>query len=416
MRRLSLRRRRVAGIALGLGLLAVAALASPAGALTARFDLNGGNAYSRRLRVTAGDDGWTPFFRPAVVVWDGGSIIAGHRADPGFEFPTQTLAVLPHVCQSYVSSTDGARIADMLAEAPLEVDARYRADADLDVCVVLAGGGDFRSGLTAADVYQSLRTYCVTRRTAGFRVVVLSVLPCSAPVTFEASRLAYNALLRDTWPEFADGLVDIAADPRIGDSGDNLDQQFYRSDALHPGNAGCAVMADIAAPVLEEQPWQSARCELRLREAGGEWGDWRPYAAATTFELSEGDGPRTVEAEYRLDGGTPVTVADEIFVDTVRPAPRALRNVVVRRGRKVRLPFRVDDAQPCGGTCTAVVRVTTPRGRVLRGFVRRRLPVGQTASITFRGLRRGTYRYVVSARDAAGNAQSVPGRARLTVR
>ena len=35
----------------------VAALASPAGALTARFTLNGGAAYSRRLRVTAGDGG-----------------------------------------------------------------------------------------------------------------------------------------------------------------------------------------------------------------------------------------------------------------------------------------------------------------------------------------------------------------------
>ena len=101
----------------------------------------------------------------------------------------------------------------MLAEAPVEVDARYRADADLDLCVVLAGGGDFREGLTAADVYQSLRTYCLARRAAGFRVVVLSVLPCNDPVTFEAARLAYNALLRDTWPEFADGLADIAVRP-----------------------------------------------------------------------------------------------------------------------------------------------------------------------------------------------------------
>ena len=48
----------------------------------------------------------------------------------------------------------------MLADAPLEVDARYRAEADLNLCVVLAGGGDFREGLTAADVYAALRTYC----------------------------------------------------------------------------------------------------------------------------------------------------------------------------------------------------------------------------------------------------------------
>ena len=416
MRGLSPRRHHAAGIALMIGLLAVAALASPAGALTAHFTLNGGDAYSRRLRVTAGDGGWTPFFGPAVVVWDGGSIIAGHGADPGFDFPTQTLAVLPHVCQSYVSSRGGARIIDMLAEAPVEVDARYQADADLDLCVVLAGGGDFRAGRTAAEVYQSLRTYCLARRAAGFRVVVLSVLPCGDPVTFEASRLAYNALLRGTWPEFADGLADIASDPRIGDAGDELDQQFYRPDGLHPNDAGYAVMAGVAAPVLERQPWSSARCELRLREADGEWGDWRPYAAATTLELPEGDGPRLVEAEYRLDGGAPVAVADEIFVDTVRPAPHALRDVFARRGRTVRLPFRVDDEQPCGPTCTAVVKVTTPRGRVLRTFVFRRLGVGRSTSMTVGGLDKGRYRYVVTARDAAGNPQSAPGSARLTVR
>ena len=366
--------------------------------------------------MTAGDEGWTPFFRPAVVVWDGGSIISGHGADPGYEFPTQTLAVLPHVCRSYVSATGGAVIADMLADAPVEVDARYRADADLDLCVVLAGGGDFRKGLTAAEVYQSLKTYCRGRRAAGFRVVVLSVLPFSAPVTFEATRLAYNTLLRDTWPQFADGLADIASDPRIGDAGDNLDRQFYGSDGLHLSNAGYAVMAGVTAPVLDAQPWLSARCELRLREADGEWGDWRPYAAATTIELPEGEGPRLIQAEYRLGGGAPVGVADEIFVDTVRPAPRALRDVVARRGRMVRLPFRVDDEQPCGPTCTAMVQVTTPGGRVLRTFVRRLVPVGRAASVRFSGLGRGAYRYVVTARDTAGNPQSVAGSARLVVR
>ena len=416
MRRSSSKRRHVAGIALALGLLTLAALASPAGALTARFTLNDGAAYSRLLSVKAGDGGYTPFFRPAVVVWDGGSIIAGHRADPGFEFPTQTLAVVPHVCVSHVSSTGGARIADMLADAPLEVDAWYRDEADLDLCVVLAGGGDFRKGLTAADVYQSLRTYCLQRRAAGFRVVVLSVLPGSGPVTFEASRLAFNALLRDTWPQFADGLADIAADPRIGDTGDNLDQQFYMPDALHPGNAGYAVMAAVTAPVLDEQPWRSSRCEIRLREAGGEWGDWRLYAAATTLELPEGEGPRQVEAEYRIDGGAPVTVADRIFVDTLPPSPVALGNVRARRGATVRLPFRIDDAQPCGPTCTATVRVTTSSGRVLRTFVRRLLPVGRTTSVAVRGLGRGRYRYVVTARDTAGNPETVPGSARLTVR
>ena len=411
------RRVRTAVPVIFLALLSAAAFSPAAGALAPRFAVNDGDTYTRWPRVAAGDGGWSPFFTPGVIVWDGGSIVAGHGADPGFKFPAQTLSVLPRVCESYVSSTGGAKIARMLVDAPLEVDARYLATADLDVCVVLAGGSDLRAGVPAADVYDALRTYCAERRAAGFRVVVLTVLPWREPDPFEVTRLAYDAMLRDTWHEFADGLADIAADDRIGDTGDSLDRQFYGPDALHLNNAGNTVMASVTAPVLNGLPWQSASCEMRLRDAVGEWGDWFPYSASKTFTLPAGDGPHVVEAEYRLDGGEPVAASDEIFVDTVRPTTTARRNVVVRRGRTATLRFRVDDVAPCGPTATAVVAVTTTRGRVLKRFVRRRVPIGKATSVAFTcRLPKGSYRYVVTARDTAGNTQSLAGRARLTVR
>jgi GDSL-like Lipase/Acylhydrolase family len=407
----------VAAGAVAVALLAALALTPVADALVSRFKVNDGAAYSRGLRVAAGDQGWSPFFSPAVVVWDGGSIIAGHGAGPGYDFPTQTLSLVPRVCQSHLSITGGATIADMLADAPDEVDAHYRAAGDLNLCVVLAGGGDFHDGASAASVFASLKSYCSKRRAAGFRVVVVTVLPSSDPVTFEATRLAFDGMVRASWKTFADGLADIAADPRIGDTGDNLDRQFYGQDGLHPNNAGNAVMASVAAPVLQSQPWVSAQCELRIRDAAGEWGAWRPYTALTTLWLTDSEGRHVVEAEYRLGGGAPVVASDDIFVDTVRPTPLALRNVIVRRGHLTRLPFRVDDAQPCGPTCTAVVTVTTRGGKVLRTFVRRLVPIGQASAVTFTGgLARGRYRYVVEARDTAGNPQSVAGSANLTVR
>ena len=402
--------------ALALSLLVLMALASPAAALTARFAVNDGETYTRSLRVSAGDRGWSPFFTPAVVVWDGGSIIAGQGAAPGHEFPAQTLTVIPKACSSYVTATGGVRIARMIAEAPLEVDLRYREAADLDVCLVLAGGGDFHVGARAAEVYEALRTYCAGRRAAGFRVVVLTVLPSSTPLTFEAARLAYDGMLRDTWSEFADGLADIAGDDRIGDTGDNLDLHFYSTDALHPNSAGCAVMATVTAPVLRALPWTSDDCEMRVRDAAAAWGDWRPYTASATLWLRDEQGPRTVEAEYRLGGGEPVAVSDSIFVDTRRPVPVALRDVVTRRGRRVALPYRIDDASPCGRAATAVLTVTTPTGRVLKAW-RRQVPIGVSSALTFTcRLRQGSYRFVVSARDAAGNPQRTPGSARLIVR
>jgi hypothetical protein len=415
--RRSVHRRVIVVAALALSLLALAAPVSPASTLTARFAVNDGEEYTRWLRVSAGDAGWSPFFTPAVVVWDGGSIVAGHGADAGYEFPVQTLSLVPKPCRTYVSSKGGARIADMIAEAPFDVDPRYREDADLNVCLVLAGGGDFRAGASAAEIYSAVRSYSNARRAAGFRVVVLTVLPSSEPLTFETTRLAYDSMLRDTWDEFADGLADIAGDDRIGETGDNLDLQFYGTDALHPNSTGCAVMATVTAPVLRGLPWTSDDCEVRMRDVAGEWGAWRPYTASSTMWLADVQGPHTVEAEYRIGGGEPLLVSDSIFVDTLRPVPVAVRDVAVRRGRRVALRYRVDDAVPCGPFATVVLTVTTPRGKVLKTWTRRLTPVGVSSALTFTcRLPKGSYRYVVAARDTAGNRHLTPGSARLTVR
>jgi len=398
-------------------LLLAAALPPAASALESRFSINDGATYSRSLRVTLGDGGWSPFFEPGVVVWDGGSIIAGRGADAGFDFPTQTLSLVPHACRCHVSATAMARIADMVASAADEVDARYRAGADLNLCLVLAGGGDFFYGAHPTEVYEGLKTYCAARRAAGFTVIVLTVLPESNPSTFEASRAAYNQLVRDTWPAFADGLADIAADPRIGDVFDNLDLQYYRPDARHPNNAGNAVMAEVTAPVINSLAWRSAACQMRISDDGSAWSEWRSYAAQSTWHLADGDGTKTVQVEYRDGDGSSVVVSDSIQVDTVCPTTVALRDVSYRRGTAAMLPYRVTDPAPCGPTATVVVRVTTPDGRAVKTLVRRRQAIDKSLSVSFVcWLPKGTYRYTVYARDAAGNPQRIAGSARLMVR
>jgi hypothetical protein len=397
--------------------VACAVMTPAAGALTARFSVDDPDGYVRDVQVLVGDGGYTPFFRPGVVVWDGGSIISGHGADLGFEFPVQTLAMVPRACRSYVSPTGSAKVADMLAEAPYEVDAHHDSSADLNVCLVQVGGGDFRRGLTAAQVFEALRSYCLARRAAGFRVLVLTVLPSNRPETFEAIRLAYDAMLRDGWSQFADGLVDIAADTRIGETGDELDAQFYLGDQLHLTNAGNAVMASVAAPVLSAQPWTSARCELRARDAAGEWGPWQPWAAQRSLWLDDYQGEHVVEAEYRLDGGYPVAASSTVFVDSLRPEPRVLRDASARHGKQAKLRYEIDDAEPCGPTSTATITVTTRSGHVVKTLHRTLVAVNEPASAVFPcNLPKGSYRWSVGARDTAGNLELAPATGLLKVR
>lgn len=64
-------------------------------------------------------------------------------------------------------------------------------------------------------VFDITKQYCEERRAKGFSVLVTTVLPRSGrinPDDFEGRRQDLNVLLRERWREFADGLIDVAAD------------------------------------------------------------------------------------------------------------------------------------------------------------------------------------------------------------
>jgi len=403
---------------LGVAVLGQTAVAS-AEALTPRFAIDGGRGWTNERLVAIGDRGWSPFFEPGIVVWDGGSIIGGYKASPGMEFPAQTLRLVPHPVTSLASWSRAAPLADMLAQAPLEVDARYRAEADADVCVAMGGGGDLSLGREPALVHDDLAAYCLGRRAAGFRVVVLTLLPRREPVEFEAARHTFNEQVRANWASYADGLADIAADDRVGEPFDCLDLTYYQPDALHPNDAGYAVMASVAAPVLGRLQWRSSDCEVRFRNRAGAWTEWLPYAARCSWLLGRGDGNHTVDVEYRDGDGVTVAAADEIGLDTVRPVTKAPAAARARRGRLVTLKYRVVDGTPCGPKARSVtIKVRNSAGVLVKRIALTRRRVNQTLGVSFAvpsTWRPGTYVYTVYATDNAGNAQATAGRNTLTV-
>jgi len=381
-----------------------AVASSQAQLLTPRFRIDRGAAFTNSTNVRIGDGGRSPFFRPGVLVWDGGSIVGGCGGGPGMGFSEQTMRLVPHPCLSYESPSWHARITDMLTEARMEVDARYDPRGDQNVCVVLAGGGDIERGRSPSRVYGDLVRYCSGRRAAGFHVVVVTLLPRRTPLRFEADRQRFNELVRAGWSDFADGLADVAADPRIGDDGDQFHRRYYRPDAIHPNAAGYGVMAAVTAPVLNAFEWESAGCWVRFANDEGEWTDWATYAASRDWLLTDGDGLKTVRVEYRDRSGSVVGASDVIGLDTGRPVTTALRRASVRRGARASLSFSVTDPEPSCGTADVMIRIRTRGGRLVKTIKRHDRPtnVDLTVRLTCR-LPSRVYRYCVTATDAAGN-------------
>ncbi len=53
---------------------------------------------------------------------------------------------------------------------------------------------------------------------------------------------------------------------------------------------------------------------MRLRNEGGTWTVWQPFAANTSWQLSSGNGLKTVEAEMRSTS-TVYASSDTIFLE-----------------------------------------------------------------------------------------------------
>jgi alpha-tubulin suppressor-like RCC1 family protein len=105
-----------------------------------------------------------------------------------------------------------------------------------------------------------------------------------------------------------------------------------------------------------------------------------------------------------------------VRIDTLHPRPVASHPASVRRGAFVRLRFRVADIKAMP-TCAVTLVVRNARGKVVKA-----VRLGQKKTNAELGYRfrcrfaKGAYRFFVSARNLAGNAQSKIASNRLTVR
>ena len=148
---------------------------------------------------------------------------------------------------------------------------------------------------------------------------------------------------------------------------------------------------------------------------------WTPVTVPATMDLTGvwftdklhgwlvGDGEAMLQT---VNGGTSWTTT---VADVLGPITHALAPASVKPGHTVVLRCRVDDAR--SATATVAIRIRTAAGREVMILSLGRQATGRTLYGKFVcRLPRGTYRYVVTARDESGNAQRVSGFNSLTVK
>src|SRR5712692_7390936 len=225
------------------------------GDLTVGLSFNGepSNAVLIAVVHQGGQGGDAALSRSYEILCDGNSLTDGAGAlSAANSYPRQldrfltTLGAKVLVQDLGVSSQTTL---DMLAKAHTQIDPLFNPKFNVNVVVAWEGTNQLYFGATGQQAYQSLVQYCVGRRAAGFRVLILTLLPRgNSSVAFETDRNFVNTALRTNWPQFADGLVDVAADTRFQDV---TNRTYYSWDQVHLNDTGYQIVAQqVGAAVL----------------------------------------------------------------------------------------------------------------------------------------------------------------------
>ncbi len=211
----------------------------------------------------------------------GNSLTAGNDSSAGNDYPSVCLRLLGPAygavpaagvkssCNMGISGQVTATIPNpnpnnqtsLVATAPT-VDAQLSGSLK-NILVVWEQTNEIFSNpasIFAPQAEANFAAYCQARRAAGWKVIVLTVLPRqqqpAARGDDEAVRQAVNAWDRANWPTFADGLADVAADSRLGYPGAELNSAYYYLGgpspdiSVHLVDAGYSIVASSVAQAV----------------------------------------------------------------------------------------------------------------------------------------------------------------------
>ena len=227
---------------------------------------------------------------------------------------------------------------------------------------------------------------------------------------------------------FGEGAVALDGDSALvgaflNDVGSAIDQGSAYVFAL---DSGAPVTSASLAPLANAAGWNRTAVTVSLSATDdvsgvdntwyrlGDAGVYSIYDAAAKPVVSDNGVTNVWFYSRDVAGNVETAKSLPVRIDTTRPVTKALAKATVKRGKKVTLRLRVDDAVSPEAAVT--VRIYK------RSALKKTLELGlQTANTEIRylytcKLARGTYTWKVYASDLAGNMQSTIGYKTLTVR
>lgn len=190
-----------------------------------------------------------------LIVFAGSSLTIGFGIPPTENYPAQTIALLAPAKYDAVNlGVNGRPTSTMISLAAKNIDPLYAASRSKNVVVMWEGGNDLLQGASAEEAYANIVKFCQGRRSVGFEVVVLTLLPRTSYVRegtdFEADRDVINMSIRRNLASFADALADVGADPTIGIAGAQANSEYYQPDGTHLVRKGYSIVADIVKAAI----------------------------------------------------------------------------------------------------------------------------------------------------------------------
>lgn len=190
-----------------------------------------------------------------VVVCDGDSITAGSYQTMNGNYPR--FLSLPSGYKVYNAGIPSQQIGTaggvhgLIQNAATYVDPFLDTNADTNIYVAFAGTNDISSSnVSGATLYANMVTLCQARQAAGWKVVVVTILPrnnttgtYNTPALFYAQSSAFNALVRSNWRSFANAIADVGGDGLIGQAASYLNTSYYWTDGIHPNSQGSSIIA-----------------------------------------------------------------------------------------------------------------------------------------------------------------------------